>query len=148
MPTTTTPVGVGDRFINVYQRVRKVAEEHLGTNGVSFARTKTLHVIDTDGPIRLRSIADRLEYAPASVTDMIDGLERDGLAKRLPDPSDRRACLVTITDAGREALTAARARRNDILDAIFGVLGEEERVTFMGALDTLAYSPILNGEHS
>ncbi|MCW2528659.1 MAG: emrR [Pseudonocardiales bacterium] len=153
MPTSTArSVEVAEKFLKVYHRMHKVVVEHMGgqagNGGLTLARTKTLGAINEDGPMRLRAMADRIDCAPASVTDMVDGLERDGLATRQPDPSDRRASLVSITPAGREALAAARITRTEVLDAIFGVLGEEERRAFMSALDTLAASPALNGENS
>lgn len=148
MPTRTDALAAGELFLAVYHRVHRVAAEQMNAQGTSLPRTKALGLIDSEGPIRPRTMAERFECSPASVTDMVDGLERDGLALRQSDPSDRRASLVTITPSGQSALTSARARRAEVLDAIFGVLGEQEQTVFMRALDTLAASPILNGEQS
>jgi DNA-binding MarR family transcriptional regulator len=153
MPTSTArSVEVAEKFLHVYHRMHKVVVEQMsgqtGVGGLTLARTKTLGALDEEGPLRLRAMADRFDCAAATITDMVDGLERDGLATRESDPSDRRASLVTITTAGREALAVARITRTEVLDAIFGVLGEEERRAFLSALDTLAAGPALNGETS
>jgi DNA-binding MarR family transcriptional regulator len=56
------------------------------------------------GPLRAVDLATALDVAPRSVTTKVDQAEADGHVRRLPDPTDRRARLVELTDAGREAL--------------------------------------------
>src|SRR6218665_2613948 len=53
------------------------------------------------------ALADALGVAPRSVTSKVDAAEADGLVRRLPDPSDRRATLVELTPAGVEMLHEA-----------------------------------------
>ncbi len=57
-----------------------------------------------DGPLRAVDLAAALDVAPRSVTSKVDQAEADGYVRRLPDPTDRRARLVELTPAGREAL--------------------------------------------
>jgi DNA-binding MarR family transcriptional regulator len=148
VPVLTSASETGTQFFELFHRIRKVAEERMGAQGLSLARAKTLEVIDTDGPIRLRALADRFDCSAATITDMMDGLERDGLATRTPDPTDRRAYLVTITPAGRKAAAKARATRTALLDGVFGALSEAERKQFTTIVERLASNPILNGESS
>jgi DNA-binding MarR family transcriptional regulator len=52
----------------------------------------------------------RLQVHPTSVTNLIDGLERRGYAKRMPHPTDRRTTLAEITGQGHKvAETATQA---------------------------------------
>ena len=62
---------------------------------------------------------------------------RQGLAERRPDPTDRRAKLVAITDSGEAALDVANATRERLLKEIFGALSEADRETFLRLLDGL-----------
>jgi len=82
-------------------------------------------------------LAADLGLSPHSITDIVDGLERQGLAERRPDVTDRRAKLVAITAAGERCLGVASATRERLLKQIFGALGQEDRVTFLRLLDTL-----------
>src|SRR3546814_17033229 len=43
----------------------------------------------------------RLQVHPTSVTNAVDRLEKAELVRRVPHPSDRRATLIEISDAGR-----------------------------------------------
>lgn len=60
-------------------------------------------------PMRMSEIADKLVLSRGGTTKVIDRLEELGHVTRRPDPEDRRATLVEITDSGREARAEAKA---------------------------------------
>jgi DNA-binding MarR family transcriptional regulator len=132
-----TPEQVGERYLAVHHRMFRAVNEEMSACGLSLARTKVLTRLREHGPVRQNVLAVDLGLAPHSITDIVDGLERQGLAERRPDPSDRRAKLVAITKAGESCLTIANATRERLLRQIFGTLTQEERVTFLRLLDTL-----------
>jgi len=49
----------------------------------------------------------RLMVHPASVTNAVDRLEAEGLVRRIPHPTDRRATLAEITEKGRSLVAKA-----------------------------------------
>jgi DNA-binding MarR family transcriptional regulator len=56
------------------------------------------------------------------VTNIVDRLQADGLVRRMPHPTDRRATLVEITDSG----AALREKATESVTAIdFGLVGLE-----------------------
>ena len=116
--------------------LRAVNDEMNGC-GLSMARTKMLQRLHGQGPTRQNVLAADFGLSPHSITDIVDGLERLGLAERLPDPTDRRAKLVAITDAGEAGLDVANATRERLLKEIFGALSEADRATFLRLLDGL-----------
>lgn len=54
-----------------------------------------------------------------NITGLVDTLERDSLARRAPDPQDRRAVRVHITDAGRAWLDSFRHPTQHAMSAVF-----------------------------
>jgi DNA-binding MarR family transcriptional regulator len=58
-----------------------------------------LNLIDRHGPLSPSALARRAGLHPATITGILDRLERDGWVTRDRDPSDRRAVLVR---AGRD----------------------------------------------
>jgi DNA-binding MarR family transcriptional regulator len=115
---------------------RAVNDEMAGC-GLSVARTKVLRRLCEQGPTRQSVLAVDFALSPHSITDIVDGLERLGLAERRPDPVDRRAKLVAITDAGRTALDAANATWERLLTQIFGSLSQADRETLLRLLGSL-----------
>ena len=55
----------------------------------------------------MRALAEKLKADPPYVTLIVDDLEERGLVERRPHPDDRRAKLVSLTRAGRAAVTKA-----------------------------------------
>ncbi|MBB5870201.1 DNA-binding MarR family transcriptional regulator [Allocatelliglobosispora scoriae] len=70
--------------------------------GMSATEEKAVDLIDRFGPLTARQLAERSGLAPASVTGLIDRLERKGFARRVPNPDDGRSVLVELV-AGRTA---------------------------------------------
>jgi DNA-binding MarR family transcriptional regulator len=132
-----TPEQVGERYLAVHHRIFRAFNDEMTGCGLSMARTKVLRQLREQGPARQNVLAAEFGLSPHSITDLVDGLERQGLAERRPDPTDRRAKLVAITDAGEAGLDVANATRERLLKQIFGALSETDRATFLRLLDGL-----------
>ena len=132
-----TPERVGERFLAVFHRMHRAADERMTASGLSLARTKVLRHLAAAGPVRSGTLAGVCGVVPHSITDIVDGLERDGLAERQPDPADRRAKLIRLTDKGAAALTTAAATREHLLNTLFGALDAAERQQLLDLLDHL-----------
>jgi DNA-binding MarR family transcriptional regulator len=76
--------------------------------GISFSRVRVLRRL-LPGPTRMSDLAVRLGTDKPYLTIMIDDLVQRGLVTRMQAPDDRRAKVVTLTDAGRDV--AAEAER-------------------------------------
>ena len=90
-------------LMRAQQIVSARVEEVLRPHGLTFARYEVLMllVLSSRGTLPMARIGERLQVHPASVTNAVDRLEGQGFVQRTPHPTDRRATLVGITDAGR-----------------------------------------------
>jgi DNA-binding MarR family transcriptional regulator len=136
-PGAITPERLGERYLAVHRRMFRAVNDAMSGCGLSLARTKLLIRLQEQGAARQNVLATEFGLAPHSITDIVDGLERQGLVERQPDPTDRRAKLVVITGAGRGCLVAANATRERLLKQIFGALSQEDRATLLRLLDAL-----------
>jgi DNA-binding MarR family transcriptional regulator len=128
---------VGERYLAVHHRMFRAVSDAMSGCGLSMARTKVLRRLREQGPVRQNALAADFGLSPHSITDIVDGLERLGLAERRPDATDRRAKLVAITEAGEACLDVAVATRERALTQIFGALSEEDQATLLRLLDRL-----------
>ncbi|OQO92192.1 MarR family winged helix-turn-helix transcriptional regulator [Saccharomonospora piscinae] len=125
-PSTTMSAVTG--LMRVQQIIQSAVDAALKPHGLTFARFEALTLLTFSRHCRLpmRVMGERLQLHPTSVTNIVDRLEKDGLVKRLPHPTDRRTTLVEITDEGR-------ARREVATDAVnridFGLTGLTRRQT-------------------
>lgn len=90
--------------------LRRAAEEDRAA-GLSRARLSALSVVVFRGPLTLGELAAAEGVRSATMTGIVNGLQRDGLVGRRPHGSDRRAVSIEATAAGRRLLERARARR-------------------------------------
>ena len=93
---------------------------------LSLTAALALSRLNKEGPIRLTTLAAAEGIAQPSMTQLIQRLERQGLATRINDPEDGRAALVNITNAGRALLDARRRARPDRLAKLLKAVSPED----------------------
>ena len=112
--------------------LKAILEEQLQEQtGLLLADNEALlRLAATSEPLRMSDIAHRLILSRGGTTKVIDRLETMGYVQRLPDPDDRRATVVDITEAGREAMANARAVIDEGLKATWAqhVSDDEARI--------------------
>jgi DNA-binding MarR family transcriptional regulator len=131
---------VGLRYLSVAHRVRKTVDDRMAAQGLSLARTKVLQALDRSGAMHQAALATELGFAARSVTQALEGLERDGLVLRTQHPDDRRAKLVALTAAGTAALVAGTAAGAQTLHQIFGGLDYKRLASLDSLLDAVETS--------
>jgi DNA-binding MarR family transcriptional regulator len=67
-----------------------------------------------------------MEVKPSAITLMIDRLESAGWVRRTQDPSDRRAVVIELTDAGEEILAEAKKRCDQLTAKYLDCFSREE----------------------
>ncbi|MDI1249558.1 MAG: MarR family transcriptional regulator [Lacunisphaera sp.] len=88
----------------------------------------------TPGPRTPAELADACKVTRATMTGLIDTLERDGYVKREPDPVDRRMMSVLLTPKGVEFLTEFLPGHFKVISALMSPLSEAERKTLVHLL--------------
>ncbi|GGH95197.1 MarR family transcriptional regulator [Arthrobacter liuii] len=103
---------------------------------LSAAQLSTLKMLLGEGQ-RVGEIARNLGVRVPSATEQIIKLERAGLARREPDPSDSRAVRVILTPEGRAAVDSANKRRNQVMAQILSTLTDQDRKALADALPVI-----------
>jgi DNA-binding MarR family transcriptional regulator len=116
--------------------LRRAAEEDRGA-GLSRARLSALSVVVFRGPLTLGELAAAERVRSATMTGIVNGLERDGLVRRRPHGTDRRAVQVEATASGRRLLNRARAQRIGLVVSKLANLSQVELDVLDRAADLL-----------
>ncbi len=85
----------------VGDRLRTVLAARCGLTSVE---STALSHLALSGPLTQRHLGDRVGLSTGAVTGLVDRLERHGVCRREPHPTDRRSSYVTLTPHGREVL--------------------------------------------
>ena len=128
---------VGQTYLELHHQLHKIVDQAMSSAGLSLARFKVLSRLKDGGTMNQATLAGLLGVAPRSVTDTVDGLERDGFVIRADDANDRRARIVEMTPSGRDALACVQAVRLKAMDDIFGTLSAQQRATLASLLTTI-----------
>jgi DNA-binding MarR family transcriptional regulator len=111
---------------------REVSSGELSAGGVS-----AIFAVARLGPLRATALADAEGVAPASMTRIVNALEEQGYVRRTPDPTDGRAQVVTLTEAGEAVVREGTAARVDAVRRRLAALPEADRAAIATAIPAL-----------
>jgi DNA-binding MarR family transcriptional regulator len=122
------------RLMRLMHPVKAAAAREAG-NGVGHDRSAMLLLFPLmRGPLRPGALAEASFADPSTISRQVAELVKRGLVQREPDPSDGRASLLAITDAGREVCERLRSMRRDLLAAAVDGWSDDELATFASLL--------------
>ena len=121
--------------------------EHPQFKKLSGPRVGILFKVQAAGAIRMGDLATKLGVAPRTVTEIVDGLERDGFLKRVPDPTDRRALLIELTPEIKADFNKIAGIRKEFFEEVFSVLSTEEQDELQRLLVKLLQGPLSQYGH-
>lgn len=121
----------------------RVVDSHLAQHDISQGRFGVLMALwgncqradsETEKPLTPAELADRTGVTRATITGLVDTLERAGLVTRTPHPDDRRMMSVGLTKRGGKLLAQIMPAHFRRMAWLMGPLGEGERKTFVRLL--------------
>jgi DNA-binding MarR family transcriptional regulator len=104
---------------------------------LSLSAASTLARLQRSGALRLTDLAERERITQPSMTALVNRLESQGMVRRNADPTDGRAVLVEVTDAGRVALARRAEARVGTMAADLADLDEADLRTLIAALPAI-----------
>jgi DNA-binding MarR family transcriptional regulator len=118
---------LSEAFWSVARRLRETSQETLAPWDINPSQLRALRTLSRHGTMRLSELSVHLHIAPRSATEVVDALESRDLVRRSPDPADRRATLVDLTEHGVSILDAVRAARGTQTERVFDRLSLADR---------------------
>jgi DNA-binding MarR family transcriptional regulator len=98
----------------------------LESQGMSHAGWQVMQALAGGDGLTQREVAERCFVTPATVTGVVDTLERDGLVERERSAEDRRVVRVRLTGEGRARLAGTKREAMRQMSAIFGDLSPRD----------------------
>lgn len=128
---------LAELYLRTAHRIRRRSAPSYDQFGLTEAQARALRVISRYERPRMADLAQALEVVPRSITSMVDTLESAGFVARQNDPTDRRATIVVLTDAGRDVLSRVGRMRAEAAEQLFAKLGEAEQRELRRILEVL-----------
>lgn len=111
----------------------------LAAHGLSMWGYIVLSALDRS-PVRTQAaLADAIGADKTRIIPTLDELQQHGYIERIPDPDDRRARLLTITDSGRSVKDEVQVAVQRGEEHWLGQLSADERDIFLRVLRRLTF---------
>ena len=103
---------VFDQLLEVSLLLQADLDRSMAALGLTVTKTHLLWEVHSSGPSAQQRLAAAIGVSPRHVTGLVDALEADGFARRLPHPQDRRSVLVELTDKGAATVEEMQRQRS------------------------------------
>lgn len=118
-------------------KVARTLDREVEGGGLTRTQVWVLGTIARLGPLGLGQLAEIEHLNPTMLSRIIGKLSDAGWVRRVPDPEDRRAARVEVTDAGRDLHRRRRAERTELFAQLLGQLPEGEAQRLLDVLPSL-----------
>ncbi len=117
--------------------LRKAFDGRVRQLGMTSPQARLLLILSHSEGENQAFYAERLEVEPISLARMLDRMEESGRVERRPDPADRRAWRVYLTNAGQEIIGQVNRCLNGLEDEMLLNLSEDQRQSLAVLLETI-----------
>ncbi len=122
----------------VAQSMLALAEPEWLALELTLTQLKTLMVLFKSDGIPMHQLAGVLGLGRPATSTLVDQLVRQQLLARREDPADRRRTLVNLTPEGKAFITRLRQGREEKMLVLLSALTDDDLITFVRLLQTLA----------
>lgn len=139
---TANPLTQEERIVASIRQIIRAVDLHsrrlVEAHGLTGPQLAALSEVVRTGPVSPTALARAVHLSQATVTGIIQRLERRGLVRRDANASDRRSVLLHPTDAGRQLLATSPSPLQDRFRAGLAKLDQAERDRILETLQRVA----------
>ncbi|SUO79248.1 MarR family winged helix-turn-helix transcriptional regulator [Streptococcus equinus] len=110
-----------------YRTIDAKTSESFKEDDLTPTQFSVLDVLYSKGPMKIGELMESILATSGNMTVVIRNMEKKGWVTRHTCPDDKRAYLVTLTDAGRQVIERALSLHIEKIEETFSVLTEEEQ---------------------
>ena len=115
-----------ERTHSLLLNMREAAWASFGLTGRRFILMRLLYTSESRR-LSMGEIASQMQLGTNNVTQLVDGMERDGLVERVPAVDDKRVIFTTLTQQGEELFASVFPRNAERIAEAWSVLSEDEK---------------------
>jgi DNA-binding MarR family transcriptional regulator len=113
--------------------MRHIAQR-LRPLGFGLAYLPVVMAIQENGPLLQKHLAELANVEQPTMAALLGRMERDGLIQRVPHPSDKRACLISLSAKAKAQLPSAKMRLQAVAEQATSGFSKEECAAIIGLM--------------
>lgn len=124
----------GHYFSRISRALTRIGDARFRGLGFATAQLPVLAELKGGASRSQTELARRVKVEQPTMAQLLARMERDGLIRRAPDPTDRRSSLISLTEAAEERLPAGQAILRQANREMTAGMAEEEVATLVDLL--------------
>ena len=109
---------------NLMRRYHQTVHDKVGTR---HGQGKILSILRQEDGIGQKDLAEKLRIRPASLSELLDKMQKSGWIQRQVNEADRRKINIRLTKEGEKVSQQMVKARREMADQMFGVLTQQEQ---------------------
>ena len=144
MQSVSQPLGIDQcncfAIRKANRQISRFYDAHLEPAGLRITQFLTLAALNEVGSTPVNALAERLDIERTAMGKMVGFLERDGLVRVQPSPTDGRSRVIELTEAGRRLHDEAAPLWNEAQRQFAQLNGVDHVAALRGALSSMVVS--------
>jgi DNA-binding MarR family transcriptional regulator len=140
-PPDVDAVELGEVLVGAWHTFTRRASARFSQHGLSAARVRVIVALGRGEKLRMGVLAEQLSVTGRTITALIDALEAEGIVAREPDPRDRRALRLALTDEGKRVLRKIRKLQQEVSEEVFTTFSPTQRAELAALLRLFTQGP-------
>ena len=141
MQSVSQPLGIDQcncfAMRKANRQISRFYDAHLEPAGLRLTQFLTLAALNEVGSTPVNALAERLDIERTAMGKMVGFLERDGLVRIQPSPTDGRSRVIELTEAGRRLHGEATPLWNEAQRQFAQLNGADKVAALRGALSSM-----------
>lgn len=141
MQSVSQPLGIDQcncfAMRKANRQISRFYDAHLEPAGLRLTQFLTLAALNEVGSTPVNALAERLDIERTAMGKMVGFLERDGLVRIQPSPTDGRSRVIELTEAGRRLHDEAAPLWNEAQRQFAQLNGADNVAALRGALSSM-----------
>ena len=125
---------LSETIIEFYEKLFSWETAVAKTSGLTPQQNHTIEIVGNDGPVRMKSLAEKLSVTMGTLTVMVNRLEKSGYVSRTKDPEDGRGFLIDLTPKGEQIHHEHHDYHLKLVEDILHQLTSEESLHLLNTL--------------
>lgn len=120
-----------------YDKMSSWEQSVVKETGYSLAQVHTIEVLGVHGALRMKELSEKLGITTGTLTVQIEKLVKAELVKRCEHPTDRRAIVVDLTEAGQGIHSQHNQLHLDLVNDLTSGMSSEETQILTACLEKM-----------
>lgn len=122
------------QVVKSYNKFATQEIKYFAEHNLTFIQFKVLEVLYHRGDLSIGAITKLTMSTPGNITVVVKNLKRDGWITSLPNPEDKRASILSISQKGKDKMKALFPQHAKNIHNYMDILSEEELDTLYSLL--------------